>query len=413
MSVVVTCPQCQAGFEIPGDLADQPVRCHRCAHTFQANGVPAHLDGIRVGASATLPRRQIDEVDHEPMPSPRRPTARAPFPWGPIAVITIGILFFLLSLSAGFNFYYLSDPDGPHRNLEEARQAERVAVERRLQAEKLAALALQQEVEAKARMDRLLRELEEARKPIEDGDAAPLEWGTLEGRVTFKGELPELKSLELEIQRHADAKPILAGASKDDLLDPTWRIDPKTKGVANVCVFLKRPANKILPIHADDKNRKTPIVVDAPFSFFKPHMVAFYPEWFDGQNHGKTGEKFVTKNSSSINHCFKAVSVPDGAISYTLAPGKEVELNLTPQALPIHCTCTLRKWSSGYVWVFDHPYYAITKADGTFTIPRVPANMEAQVMAWHESQGWLLTKDGRSMPLKKGKNVLNFDMSTK
>ena len=70
-------------------------------------------------------------------------------------------------------------------------------------------------------------------------------------------------------------------------------------------------------------------------------------------------------------------------------------------------------WMQAYVWVFDHPYYAITKADGTFAIPRVPADTEVQVMAWHESQGWLFTKDGRTMKLTKGKNTLDFEMSAK
>jgi hypothetical protein len=68
---------------------------------------------------------------------------------------------------------------------------------------------------------------------------------------------------------------------------------------------------------------------------------------------------------------------------------------------------------SANVWCFDHPYFAITKTDGSFRIPRVPAGMEVQVMAWHESQGWLFTKEGKTMTLKKGKNVLDFEMSAK
>jgi hypothetical protein len=43
----------------------------------------------------------------------------------------------------------------------------------------------------------------------------------------------------------------------------------------------------------------------------------------------------------------------------------------------------------------------------------VPAGMEVQVMAWHESQGWLFTKEGKTITLKSGKNTLDFEMSAK
>jgi hypothetical protein len=39
--------------------------------------------------------------------------------------------------------------------------------------------------------------------------------------------------------------------------------------------------------------------------------------------------------------------------------------------------------------------------------------MEVQVMAWHEGQGWLFTREGRTMKLNKGKNKLDFEMTAK
>jgi hypothetical protein len=251
--------------------------------------------------------------------------------------------------------------------------------------------------------------------PVAARSQDPQEWGTLEGRVTWKGDLPKIKSLEAEIRNHKDGNLVLDGGKKEDLLDPAWRIDAKTNGVANVCVFLKRPVNKALPIHANDKKRDTRVVVDAPFTIFVPHVVAYYPEWFDGQYRGKTGEKLIFKNSSSTHHCFKSIGNPLGGstLDSTLPPGKEVELNLKPQLLPRHFECSIRTWASGYVWVFDHPYYAITKADGTFSSPRVPAGMEVHVLAWHEVKGWLLTKEGAPLKLKAGKNVLDLEMGSK
>lgn len=236
---------------------------------------------------------------------------------------------------------------------------------------------------------------------------------TLEGRVTFKGELPKIASLKANITRHNDRQAILK-APKEEFLDPTWRIDPKTRGVANVCVFIKRPANGKVPIGDEDKVRREPIVMDAPFTFFRPHMAAVYPEWFDGENRGDTGQRFVFKNSSEVAVNFRLFGVgsrsyPDGSSSFPHRT--EMQIDLKPLRLPYSAQCDIHPWSSAKVWVFDHPYFAITKADGTFVIPRVPVGMEVRVQAWHEDVGWLLTTEGKAMTLQQGKNVLDFEVS--
>ena len=237
------------------------------------------------------------------------------------------------------------------------------------------------------------------------------QWGTLEGRVIFKGAQPEIASLEKVMRNHPD-KAVILKAPKDMLLDPTWRIDPKSKGVANVVIFLKRPANNKLPIHPDDKVRKDPVVMDAPFCIYEPHVVAVYPEWFDGKDRGNTGQAFTIKNSSPVAHSDRIIGHNDG-FGRNLPPAAEQAHHLKPKHLPYSVHCSVHSWMAAYAWAFDHPYYAITKEDGTFTIPRVPAGMEVQVMAWHEGQGWLFTKDGKTMTLKKGKNTLDFEMTAK
>ena len=43
-------------------------------------------------------------------------------------------------------------------------------------------------------------------------------------------------------------------------------------------------------------------------------------------------------------------------------------------------------WPRAYVAVFDHPYFAVTKADGTFAIDGVPPG-KYTLVAWHERTG--------------------------
>lgn len=57
-------------------------------------------------------------------------------------------------------------------------------------------------------------------------------------------------------------------------------------------------------------------------------------------------------------------------------------------------------WMRGWIAVFDHPYFAVTSANGTFEIPDVPAG-RYELRAWHERFGLAVdtvsvTTDGRA-----------------
>jgi hypothetical protein len=43
-------------------------------------------------------------------------------------------------------------------------------------------------------------------------------------------------------------------------------------------------------------------------------------------------------------------------------------------------------WPRAYLAVFDHPYFAVTKPDGSFTIEGVPPG-KYKLVTWHERTG--------------------------
>lgn len=49
----------------------------------------------------------------------------------------------------------------------------------------------------------------------------------------------------------------------------------------------------------------------------------------------------------------------------------------------VEVQCALHPWTRGYLAVFDHPYFAVTRPDGRFTIDSLPPG-SYRVMAWHE-----------------------------
>jgi plastocyanin len=48
--------------------------------------------------------------------------------------------------------------------------------------------------------------------------------------------------------------------------------------------------------------------------------------------------------------------------------------------------CDVHGWMNAYVGVLDHPYFAVTKADGTFTLASLPPGTYT-IEAWHEKLG--------------------------
>jgi plastocyanin len=64
---------------------------------------------------------------------------------------------------------------------------------------------------------------------------------------------------------------------------------------------------------------------------------------------------------------------------------RERRVFTSPEVM-IHFKCDVHNWMSAYVGVLNHPYFAVTKADGTFDLPNVPPGTYT-VEAWHEKFG--------------------------
>jgi hypothetical protein len=229
--------------------------------------------------------------------------------------------------------------------------------------------------------------------------------GTISGKVTYDGDPPVPKFIEA-INLHKNKQGCLKGKDSGDAVDPTWRVN-KNGGVANVVIWLEPPAGKYFNLAAADKKRNDIVILDTPHCAFVPHVVAVFPKYFDGQNLVRTGQIFQIRNSASFPHCAKwsADGVENKAFNETIAPGDKREPVLNPQDEPLHVGCNFHSWMSGFIWIFDNPYHAVTKDDGTFSIKNVPTDVELAVVGWHEAKQKFFTK---KMTFKKGDNRLDM-----
>jgi hypothetical protein len=65
--------------------------------------------------------------------------------------------------------------------------------------------------------------------------------------------------------------------------------------------------------------------------------------------------------------------------------GSMVTKPLTKTGL-IEVTCDSHPWMHGYIQVLDHPYAAVSNADGEFVIKDIPPGTYA-IETWHEALG--------------------------
>jgi len=133
---------------------------------------------------------------------------------------------------------------------------------------------------------------------------------------------------------------------------------------------------------------------------FVPHALAL-----------REGQILVVKNTSKVLHNFKWNGHPDvnpGGNPSIVAGAEEVLGNLKADRLPIGVSCGIHPWMKGWIRVFDHPYFALTDAQGRFAIKDAPAGA-CRLMAWHGSGGWLggvKGRNGRPISVQSGDNDL-------
>ena len=227
-------------------------------------------------------------------------------------------------------------------------------------------------------------------------------FGSVSGKVTLNGPLPEVFDLTELMKKHADKVCCLAPKAKPaEKVDLTWVVDPKTKAVANVMVWVRPPVGKFFPIHNSYKVRKETITIDQPHCQYLPRVSAFQPYYLDNGKEVETGQKLVFKNSAVVQHNVRVVGngIDNVGFNKNLPAGTEIDATLKPQRLPLEVRCDIHTWMTARVFVFDHPYYALTNEKGEFNIPFVPAGAQITIMAWHEGVGYVSSGASKGQPI--------------
>ncbi len=206
--------------------------------------------------------------------------------------------------------------------------------------------------------------------------SAQQQWMTVKGQVVFPAGKPIPKRLPLN-------GPAGACLAKGPILDESILVNPKNLGIKNVVVYLrpddatnlkaKFAANEIHP--ADAKRKPEEAVIDQPCCMFVKRVTV-----------ARVGDTIVVKNPVAMAHNFFWDTANNGSHNVNVPQIGQWKMPkpLVEEPTPIQYKCTVHGWMTGYVRIFDHPYYAVTDEDGKFEIKNAPAG-KFRIAYWHEN----------------------------
>jgi hypothetical protein len=150
------------------------------------------------------------------------------------------------------------------------------------------------------------------------------------------------------------------------LFDQSLRVDGSTKGLADVVVFVRKASRVKEGAAADVK----PAVFDQKnCEFLSPVFV------------GRVGRPIDIRNSDPVGHNTNI----DGTSFNQLIPAGQGTA-YTPDSemgAPKAVTCNIHPWMKAYMLVRKDGYAAVSAADGSFTIPDLPAGEPLEFQVWH------------------------------
>jgi hypothetical protein len=205
---------------------------------------------------------------------------------------------------------------------------------------------------------------------------APGDWGTIKGQVVAAGPVDPLKLLITKGDASAKDSAVCAA---HDVPDESLLVDSKTGGVANVVVYLQKKPTKIHPELVKSKDGE--VVFDQKSCRFLPHVLLV-----------RTDQKVRVVSDDAIAHNTHTYPLKNKQENFVVSPNDRTgvvvpSVNIV-ERLPAKVGCDIHPWMQAYWVILDHPYAAVTKADGSFEIKDVPVG-DHVFTVWQEKVGYL------------------------
>lgn len=190
----------------------------------------------------------------------------------------------------------------------------------------------------------------------------PATVGTIKGIVRFDGKPPAREVFTVTPECATNGH---AAIEKEEL------VVGGGGGLANVFIY----------IHDDFGGRAfdppaAPVVLDQSGCTYRPHVIAV-----------QTGQQLLIRNSDNISHNVNASPLKSAGFNQGMPSGTpDLKLRFKILELKKLVKCDIHPWMSAWIYAVNHPYFAVTKDNGSFEIAGVPPG-KYKIDAIHETLG--------------------------
>ncbi len=193
-------------------------------------------------------------------------------------------------------------------------------------------------------------------------EPAPQATGSITGKVLFEGTPPERRRLNMS------ADPVCAARNPEPVLAEDGAVNANGT-LPNAFVYLKNVSGSFTP-------PATPVVVDQKDCMYLPHVLGVM-----------AGQPLKIVSSDPTTHNIHFMSTQNPNFNQTQPPGAPPIIHkFAHPEIMITVHCNEHPWMSAYVAVTSNPFYAVTGAEGKFTIQNVPPG-EYTIASWTAAFG--------------------------
>ncbi len=187
---------------------------------------------------------------------------------------------------------------------------------------------------------------------------------TITGKVKFTGTKPAMPAIDMSEEAKCKAKYTATPHEEMVVVNPNGTL-------ANVFVYVKAglPAGGTYPTPA------TPVVLDQDGCRYHPHVFGI-----------QVGQTMQIKNSDGILHNIKAKGVKNRPFNISQPSVMTSDRTFSAPEVMVPLECNVHGWMHAWAGVLPHPYFAVSGADGSYTIKGLPPGTYT-IEAWHEKYG--------------------------
>lgn len=186
---------------------------------------------------------------------------------------------------------------------------------------------------------------------------------TISGTVSFTGTAPAGTAIDMSeepvcAEKHATTPMIMPVRVGD------------ADGLADVFVYVKEGLGDMtFPIPA------TAAVLDQDGCEYRPHVIGVM-----------AGQDLTIRNSDPLLHNINTQPEINRGFNVSQPRAMETSRTFKDAEIMIPVKCDVHGWMGAYIGVTDNPYYAVSSADGAFTISGLPPGTYV-IEAWHATLG--------------------------